>query len=95
MGDGDVVEELGAAEDEFFFPGCGLAEELLRVVGEDSHNEFVKGFGHAGGTGVLACANDLGGFALGIEGASLQDDAFFAAAEDGGDVGVEANVDAL
>ncbi len=44
---------------------------------------------------MLACANDLGAFALRVEGAGLQDYAFVATAENGGDVGVEADINAL
>ena len=38
VGDCDVVEEFGAAEDEFFAPGGGFAEEFEGVVGEDTHD---------------------------------------------------------
>lgn len=32
VGDCDVVVEFGAAEDEFFFPGCGFSQEFFCVV---------------------------------------------------------------
>jgi len=95
VSDGDVVEETGTAEDKFFFPCSRFAQELFRVVGEDGHDELVKGFGYGGGSGVLARANGLGSFAFGIEGTGLQDDPFVTAAEDGGDVGVETDIDAF
>ena len=38
MGDGDVVEEFGASEDESFSPGGGFAKEFESVVGEDTHD---------------------------------------------------------
>ena len=38
VGDGDVVEEFGASEDESFAPGGGFAEEFEGVVGEDTHD---------------------------------------------------------
>ena len=53
VGDCDVVEESGAAEDEAFFPVCGFSEQLFGVVGEDAHDEFVVGFRGCGGVFVL------------------------------------------
>ena len=47
--DGDVVVELGAAEDEAFAPGGCFAQEALCIVGEDGKDEFVKGLGCAVG----------------------------------------------
>ena len=38
VGDGDVVKEFSASEDEFFAPGGGFAQEFERVVGEDTHD---------------------------------------------------------
>lgn len=38
VGDGDVVKEAGATEDEALFPGCCLAQDLECVVGEDAHD---------------------------------------------------------
>lgn len=38
VGDGDVVEEAGTAEDEALFPGGGLAENFEGVVCENAHH---------------------------------------------------------
>lgn len=38
VGDGDIVKEFGASEDELFAPGGGFAEEFEGVVGEDAHD---------------------------------------------------------
>ena len=57
VGDGDVVEELGATEDEASRARrrC-LPRRVLGVVGEDAEDEVVVGFGCGGGAGVAACA---------------------------------------
>ena len=96
VGDGDVVEELGASQDEFLAPGRGFAKEFEGVVGEDAHNEIVEGFRCGLGAGVAAFA--LAGFGfpfLGVEGCGGENDAFFGAGFDGGDVGVGADLDAF
>ena len=96
MGDGDVVEEACATEDKFLFPGGGFAEELLGVVGQDAEDHVVEGFGRGWGAGMLAAAELVNAlFALGVEGARLEDYAIRRAGEDGSDVGVGANVDAF
>ena len=41
VGDGDVVEEFGAAEDEAFLPGGGFAQEFFGGVGKDAEDQFV------------------------------------------------------
>lgn len=38
VGDGDVVEEVGAAEDEFLTPSGGFAEDFEGIVGENAHD---------------------------------------------------------
>ena len=92
VGDGDVVVEAGAAEDEAFAPGGRFAEEFEGVVGEDGEDEVVEGFGRAGGAGVFAAT--VAG--VGVERAGLEDDAGFGAAGgDGGYVGVEPDIDAF
>lgn len=98
VGDGDVVEEFGAAEHEAFFPGGGFAEELFGVVGEDAEDEFVVGFGGGGGVFVLHAEAGAAAarFVFGVERRGLEDDAGFGVAfEDGADVGVGADGDAF
>ena len=96
MGDGNVVEEFGAAEDEAFAPGGGFAKELERVVGEDAHYQVVVFFGCAFRAGVAAFALAGVGFAFfGVEGGRGEDDAVFRARFDRCDVGVGADVDAF
>ena len=43
VGDGDIVEEFGAAEDEVLAPARGFAEDGFRVVGEDAEDHVVVG----------------------------------------------------
>ena len=96
VGNGDIVEEACAAEDEFLFPGGRFAEELLGIVGQDAEDHIVEGFGGGRGAGMFTAAelvNTL--FALGVEGAGLEDHAIRRAGEDGGDVRVGADVDAF
>ena len=44
VGNGDVVEEFGAAEDEAFAPCRGFAQEFFGGVGEDAEDQFVVVF---------------------------------------------------
>lgn len=45
MGYCDVVEEFGAAEDEFLAPCCCLSEDPQRVVDEDAEDKLVETLG--------------------------------------------------
>ena len=78
VGDGDVVEEFGAAEDEAFPPGGGFAQEFLGGVGEDAEDQFVVVFfcdalgGIGGAAGVFFIRNFVCGV---VEGSRVYDNA--------------------
>jgi hypothetical protein len=44
VGDGDIVEEFGAAENEFFASCYCLSKDSQSVVGEDAEDKLVKAF---------------------------------------------------
>ncbi len=96
VGDGDVVVEVGAAQDEALAPGGCFAEEFLGVIGQDAEDHFVVGGSRAGGACVPAFA--LAGISLagfGVEGGGFKDDTLRRAGFDRGDVGVGVDFDAF
>ena len=90
VGDGDVVEETGTAQDKLFFPGGRLAQEFQRIIGKDGHDHLVKSFRLRSRPRVFPLAV----FPLRVKGSSLQDHTFSAPRDDRRDIRVQANINA-